>query len=207
MQNLTLIIIILTSGCSIYCWSNPAVLNKFIFNPYQIVERKEYYRLITSGFIHADWSHLIFNMMSFYFFGRHVEFYFEQIFGEAYGSILYLALYFFGIMLSDLPSLFAHKGSHLFNSLGASGGVSSVIYACILFSPLDKIYIFFIPIGIPGFIYGFIYLIYCSYANNMSGQKINHSAHLWGSIFGVVFTIIVYPPVIIEFYNQISSWI
>ncbi|MDX2190066.1 MAG: rhomboid family intramembrane serine protease [Bacteroidota bacterium] len=206
LQNITLIIIVITCVISILAFSNEKLVNSLIFNPYLILKENQYYRLFTSGFIHADWSHLIFNMLSFYFFGRNVSFTFNEIFGPVVGPSLFVLLYLVGIAFSDFPSLIAHKNSRTFYSLGASGGVSSIIYASIMFYPLDKIYFFIIPFGIPGFVYGILYLIYCSYAPGNFQKNINHSAHLWGSIVGVVFTIIAYPPVVQSFIEQIASW-
>ncbi|MFN0049439.1 MAG: rhomboid family intramembrane serine protease, partial [Cytophagales bacterium] len=186
---------------------NGTLIDRWVFNSYKIYHKNEYWRLLTSGFIHADYSHLIFNMISLYFFGAFVEEYYRYVFGELYGAGFYLTLYLVGILLSDVYSLFAYKNSLNFNSLGASGAVSAIVYASILLSPLDKIYIFFIPIGIPGFIYGIIYLIYTSYLAKQSNDHVNHFAHFGGAIIGVLFTIVIYPPSVDLFIDQIKTWI
>lgn len=199
MENITLVLIFITIGVSIYVWSNPNLIEKLVFNPYKIQVRGEYYRLITSGFIHADWQHLFFNMLTLYFFGKALEYYYSAVFGPALGGLLYVALYLLSIALSDVDAFATHRRSQSFNSLGASGGVSAVVFGCILFAPLQKIY------GMPGFIYGVLYLIYCSYGSRFSAQ-VNHKAHLWGSIIGATYTIVAYPPVISMFIEQIAKW-
>lgn len=206
-MTITIFIIAITSIISMYAFSKPLLIEKWVFNSYKIYHRKEYWRILTSGFIHSDYSHLIFNMISLYFFGVFVEGYYQYVFGFFYGSALYIGLYLIGVVLSDAYSLWTYKDYLNFNSLGASGAVSAVVYASILLSPLDKIYIFFIPIGIPGFIYGFIYLIYSSYLAKQSHDNVNHWAHFGGAIIGVVFTIGIYPAAIGLFIEQISHWL
>lgn len=206
-MSITLIIIIITASISFYAWSSSLVFEKFLFNSYKIYHKNECWRLLTSGFIHSDISHLLFNMLSLYFFGAFVEEYFKYIYGTIYGSVIYILLYIIGILGSDLYSLFTYKNNINFNSLGASGAVSAVVYASILLSPLDKIYIFFIPIGIPGFIYGFLYLFYCSYSAKQYKDNVNHFAHFGGAIIGVVYTICVYPKAVPLFLEQISNWL
>ncbi|RYF49733.1 MAG: rhomboid family intramembrane serine protease [Cytophagaceae bacterium] len=200
-----LIIITVTAIISFLAWRNPSLLDRWIMNPYQIHNRGEYHRLLTSGFIHADAGHLIFNMLSLYFFGGIIE----QIFGALFGGLgpVYLiGFYLAGILVSDIPSYLKHRYDPGYNSLGASGGVSSVIFASILFSPLSKIYMYFIPIGIPGFIFGGLYLAYSYYESKQNRGNVNHDAHLYGALFGIVVMIAVYPQVLPQFIQQIGNW-
>ncbi len=208
-MSITLIIILITVVLSIYAWNSPLVFDKWLFNSYQIFHKKEYWRIVTSGFIHSDWQHLLFNMFSLFFFGRNVEAYYRYIFedmAQGFHALVYIGLYLTGIILSDIYSLVKYKDYKHYNSLGASGAVSAVVYASILLSPLDKIYVFFIPMGIPGFIYGVLYLIYCTYQSKLNRDNINHNAHFYGALVGVVFTIGVFPASISLFIEQISQW-
>lgn len=201
--SLTLAIIILTSAVSLYAINQREVLHKFMMNPYMVTQRGQYYRLITSGLIHADFTHLFFNMFSLYFFGTNLEYIFSLIFGDL-GPVYFIALYVLGIIVSDLPTLLKHKNNPGYNSLGASGAVSSVIFACILFDPLAKLYIYFIPIK--GFIFAIIYLVYSYISAKRSRDGINHDAHLYGALFGILFCIVLYPDSLQIFIDKISNW-
>ncbi|MCY7351395.1 MAG: rhomboid family intramembrane serine protease [Cytophagaceae bacterium] len=204
--SLTIILILVNVAASIYAFQNEAVMRRWMLNPYTISRRNEYWRFITSGFIHADWGHLIFNMISLYFFGDIVERTLAALAGPDMAKIMYLALYLLGIIISDLPTFFQHRNDPGYNSLGASGGVSSVVFAGIVFYPLAPIYIFFIPIGIPGFIFGFLYLAYSYYEARRGAGYVNHSAHLWGAMFGVLFVVLLVPDVVPAFIEQIRSY-
>jgi membrane associated rhomboid family serine protease len=177
----------------------------WVLNPYDVVSKNQYYRMLTSGFLHADWGHLIFNMITLYAFGGVIEYLFGQFFGPL-GGIYLLCFYLAGIIVSDIPTLLKHRRDPGYNSLGASGGVSSIVFASILFSPLQKIYIFFIPVGIPGFIFGGLYLAYSYYESRQNRGTVNHDAHFYGALFGIVCMILVYPPVLPNFIEQIAGW-
>jgi membrane associated rhomboid family serine protease len=201
--SLTLAIIIITSGVSLYAMNQRDVLYKLMMNPYQVTQRGQYYRLLSSGFIHADFVHLLFNMFSLYFFGRNLEYIFSVIFGSL-GPVYFIALYVLGIIVSDLPTLLKHRNNPGYNSLGASGAVSSVIFACILFDPLADLLIYFIPVK--GFIFAILYVVYSYISSKRSRDGINHDAHLYGALFGILFCIVLYPDSIRIFIEQISSW-
>jgi len=182
-------------------------------NPARISRHNEYYRFITSGFIHADFGHLLFNMFSLYFFGEAMEYFLGNIFG-ANGSFYYLLLYIVGIVVSDIPSFLKNRNSSNYNSLGASGGVSALLFAFILLAPLQKVCLYF-AICIPGFIFGAIYMAYSFYEARRSMLQarvsgfsggINHDAHLYGAIFGVVFMAVLLPEAVPHFVEQVSSW-
>ena len=169
---------------SLIGFSNAAFIDKTIMWPYFIKKDKQYYRFISSAFIHADWMHLIFNMFSFYFFGKAIEYYFSQ-YGLG-GNISYLALYFLSMIIADIPSYIKHQDDYNYRALGASGAVSAVIFACILFNPWGTILIYFIPL--PFIVFAFLYLAYCIYMSKKNIGLENHDAHLWGSLFGLAFT-------------------
>lgn len=197
-------IIAITVLLSFVAFSNRDLVRKLIFNPYSIKTRKQYYRFITSGFIHNDHMHLIFNMLSLYFFGAGVEYIFAYVFGPM-GSVYFIALYILGIIVSDIPTYFKNQNNPGYNALGASGGVSSVVFAFILFLPLEKIELyFFIPI--PGFILGGLYIFYSWYSSRKANDNINHDAHLYGALFGLIFCIVLYPQVVPNFFKQLAGW-
>jgi membrane associated rhomboid family serine protease len=204
-MSITIIIIVVTVLVSVMAWRNYSLMERFIMNPYRVASRGEYYRLITSGFLHADWGHLLFNMISFYFFAGFIEQLFYYLFGGS-GAFYLIGFYLAAILVSDIPTFLKHRNDPGYNSLGASGGVSAIIFAAILFRPLTPIYLFFIPIGIPGFIFGPLYLAYSYYESRRGAGNINHDAHFYGALFGILFMIIVYPEVLPAFIEQIAGW-
>jgi membrane associated rhomboid family serine protease len=203
-MSLTVILIILTVVISWSCWNKPELQYKLIMNPFAVTKNGQFYRMITSGFIHSNWMHLGFNMFTFYFFGRNIEYLFSNLFGSA-GVIYFLALYLLAIVVSDIPSLIKYKDHPHYNSLGASGGVSAIVFSSIMFFPLEKICLYGI-ICIPGFILGVLYVIYSYYEGKRMADNVNHHAHLIGAIFGVLFSIFVQPSVALSFVEQVMSY-
>ena len=202
--SITTIIIGITVVVSLLAWNKPELMQRWIFNPYRIQTHGEYYRFITSGFIHQDYMHLLFNMLTLYFFGNLVEQVYAYLY-ESGGVWVYVALYLVAIVVSSITTFFKHRDNPGYNSLGASGGVSAIVFSSILFNPTSNIYLFF-AIPIPGFILGALFLIY-SYQRSQQGQGgINHDAHFLGALFGVVFTIALYPQVINSFIEQIAQY-
>lgn len=207
MLDATLILAVLTVGISIYAWSNPDFLQRWVMSPYQVANRHEYYRFITSGFVHVDWTHLLFNMFAFYSFGQLVQGVFESAFGMQSGMLRYLLLYLGGIVVSDIPTYFKHRRDSGYHSLGASGGIASIIFSGVLFQPLGTIRIFPIPVGIPGFIFGFLYLGYSYYMGRRMGDNINHDAHFYGAIYGILITLLFIPEAGPHFISQIQQYL
>lgn len=202
--SLTTALIVITVAISLYAMNKQEVLYKLMMNPYMVVHRGQYFRMITSGFIHKDYAHLIFNMLSFYFFGPYLEYIFTTIFGTL-GSVYFILLYMLAVIVSDVPTLLKHRNNPGYNSLGASGAVSAVIFACILFNPLMDLYLYF-AIPIKAFIFAALYLVYSYISAKRSRDGINHDAHLYGALFGVLFCIVLYPDSLQLFIEQISSW-
>jgi membrane associated rhomboid family serine protease len=186
--SITLIIIIATSIISFIAFSNHNLMEQFIFYP-PAVRRGQVYRFFSCGLIHADWGHLIFNMISLYLFGEAVESKFVEAFGPI-GKLVYLGMYVLALAVSIIPTYINNKDNYHYRSLGASGAVSAVIFAGILFFPLAKLGLFFIPIYVAGFVFGIIYLLVSGWLDRRGGGNINHSAHIFGALFGVGFTII-----------------
>ena len=202
---ITYILIALSVLASYYAWNRTDKLYAWMLNPYSVVHRNQYYRILTSGFIHHDWTHLIFNMITLYFFGRNMEYVLNYYHGGG-GVVYFIALYFIGMAVADIPSIIKHRDHPNYNSLGASGAVSAVLFASILFSPTNKIFLFFIPVGMPGYIFGALYLIYSYYQGRKMADNINHDAHLYGALFGIIFSILIQPSVIPHFFEQILNY-
>ena len=193
---ITVIIIAITCIVSILCFNGTLNGNKLIFNAYQVWHRKEWYRMLTSGIIHSGWGHLFFNMLTLYFFGRVVEQYFSAAFGGVLGAVLYVMLYVSALAISSLGDLVKYRDNWNYNALGASGAVSAVLFASILFAPKMGIYIYLIPIPVPGYIFAPLYLLYCWYMAKRNMDNIGHTAHFWGAVYGMLFPIICKPDVL-----------
>jgi membrane associated rhomboid family serine protease len=188
-MSITLIITIITVGISILAMYNEELMDKLIFHPFTVGRKNEWYRFISSGFIHADFMHLAFNMFSFYMFSDYVEQSFTMLFGGQ-GRMVYIILYLSALVVCLIPTYLKHKNQYKYNSLGASGAVSAIVFIGIFLQPTIQIGFFIIPPIIPGFIFGPIYLSITAYLSKKGQGGINHSAHLWGSIYGIVFLII-----------------
>lgn len=188
-MSITVIIIIITVLISISAFSSSKVMNDLIFYPPAVTNNNQYYRFITCGFIHADYGHLIFNMFSFYMFGEFVEQGFNVIFGNG-GKLLYLLLYLLSLIACLLPTYFKNRNNQYYRSLGASGAVSAVIFAGIMLKPDLKMGLIFLPVMIPGFVFGPVYLLISAWLDRKGSDNINHSAHIWGALFGVAFLIV-----------------
>jgi membrane associated rhomboid family serine protease len=191
------IIFAITVLTSILAFSNENLYANLILHPYDVSRGKRIYTVITSGLIHNDWMHLFFNMLSYYFFAFNLE----PILGHWQFGLLYTL----SLILSDLPTIYKHKNDDWYHSLGASGAVSAVIFSAIMFSPLSKMMILPIPFAIPAVLFGVLYLIYCNYASRYAQDNINHDAHMFGALSGLLITIVLNPHVVNSFIIQISE--
>ncbi|MBB2150058.1 rhomboid family intramembrane serine protease [Pedobacter gandavensis] len=189
------VIFLFTIVTSIYAFNDPGLFGKFMLHPYSVSRKHKVYTLITSGLIHADWMHLIFNMMTFYFFAFRLE--------AMIGSWQFGLLYFLGLILSDIPSVIKHKNDMWYNSLGASGAISAVLFSFILFDPMSKMIIFPLPIPIWAWLFGLIYLAYCWQMAKRSGDNINHDAHFFGALTGMIVTVLLVPGIIPHFISRL----
>ena len=209
---ITITIIVITCVVSFVAFSNQTITDKLIFYPPAINNDKEWYRFFTCGLIHADMAHLAFNMISFYFFGRIIEIYFKDIYKEM-GGFMYVVLYVSSLAVCLLPTYTKQKENYQYKSLGASGAVSAVVFAAILLRPTEGIRFAFLPrdTSIPGFVFGPIYLLVTAYLDKRGNSRINHSAHLWGALYGLAFLIVTayflsdYKP-LARFIDQVSSY-
>ena len=206
--SITIIIIVVTGITSFIAFTNQNLMEQFIFYP-PAVRRGQWYRFFSCGLLHADWGHLIFNMIALYMFGEVVESKFVEVFGTS-GKLIYLAMYVLALAASVIPTYINNKDNYHYRSLGASGAVSAVIFAGILFEPLLGIGLFFIPVYMAGFLFGILYLFVSGWLDKKGGGSINHSAHIFGALFGIGFTIIACQgfsdyPVLTEFIDKIKN--
>ena len=197
--NQTLIIIAVTAVISFMAWQNRQLMNRLIFLP-PAVKQGQIERFITHGFIHADGMHLLFNMLTLYFFGGVMEHFYRNQLGGAGYAIFYLG----GIVVAMIPSYLKNKNNANYASLGASGAVSAVLFAFILIAPWELLLIFGI-VPIPAILFAVLYVIYSVKAQSKGRDNINHSAHLVGGLYGVLFTILLEPRVIPFFLQQLLN--
>ncbi len=202
---MTIFIVALTSLISIMAFSRPELMLKLQFNPYQVHHRRQYYRLLTHALLHADWVHLFINMLVLFSFGTAVERYFGRL--ETMGmlrfpGLVYLLLYIGAVVASSLTTLKKHKDNHWYNSVGASGGVSAVIFTSIFFAPWQNLLLYAI-IPIPGIVFGGLYLAYSHYMSKKASDNINHDAHFIGAVFGLLFPLLIDISLIGTFFEQL----
>lgn len=202
---MNIVIIAITAVVSIIAMTNPGLFYRLKFNPYLALHSKQWYRFFSYALVHAGWLHLFINMFVLYSFGDVVIQYYTMLFGIK-GYYYYGLLYVGAVMISVLPSFGKHKNDPLYNAVGASGAVSAVVFASIMFVPTGKITIFPIPFGIPAFIFGILYLVYSAYMGKRGKDNIGHDAHFWGAVFGVIFTIAIKPRIALYFVEQIRMF-
>ncbi len=184
-----IVINVLYSLAALY--GSPQLLEKGYLKPYRIVREHTWYELLTSGFLHANLGHLFVNMFTLYFFGRIME--------HILGPLFYLGLYLTALIIAGIPSVIKFKDDPNYATLGASGAVSGVLFAYIFLFPLESIYLFLIPIPIPAFIFGILYLAYSMYESKQARGKINHEAHMAGAVWGIVYLLVFVPNTIDHF--------
>ncbi|UKE52218.1 rhomboid family intramembrane serine protease [Xanthomonas translucens] len=197
-----LILIVLTVLVSWAAFNNRKLLDRLILWPPAIDRHKQYDRLLTHGFIHADFPHLLFNMVTLYFFGGPIERLMERLTGSL---LTYPLFYLAALVVAILPSYLKNQNNPNYFSLGASGAVSAVLFAYILLAPWTGIYFFFIPIPIPAILYALFYVGYSIWMDRRGGDNINHSAHLAGAAFGVMFLLIMEPSVLQHFLDELAQ--
>lgn len=202
MTLVNLVIIAVTVVVSLVAFSNRALFRRLMFNPYDISEFGNYYRFVSYALIHADWIHLLINMMVLYSFGQVVEAYYGLLWGTK-GMFYYVLLYTGGVALSTLPAYGKHRHDYSYNAVGASGAVSAVVFASILFDPMNNIFLFLLPIGIPAVIFGALYLVYSWYMARKNVDNIGHDVHFWGALFGFAFTLAMKPALFQHFLGEI----
>jgi membrane associated rhomboid family serine protease len=195
----TLIIVAITCIVSFIAFKNSRLLNDLILWPPAIARQREYHRLVTYGLVHADFGHLLFNMLTLYFFGAAME----QFYASHMGPFGFALFYIGGLVVSILPTYLKNRDNPNYRSLGASGAVSAVLFAFILLAPWATINVFF-ALPIPAIIYAVLYTGYSIYMDRRGQGNINHSAHLWGAAYGVVFTLLMDHRVLPYFLNALT---
>jgi membrane associated rhomboid family serine protease len=186
----------ITIATSLWAFYNDNAYSNMILHPYSVSKGYRIYTIITSGLIHNDWMHLFFNMLTFSFFAFDLE--------KTIGHWQFGLLYMVCLILSDLPTVYKHRNDDWYHSLGASGAVSGIIFGAILYNPLAKMSLMFLPIGIPAVLFGALYLVYCNYASKQSRDNINHDAHMFGALSGLLITIALNPHVVHDCISEIS---
>ena len=199
--SLTIVIVAITVLVSWRAFNDRALMERMILWPPAVERRRQYDRLLGYGFVHADWMHLLFNMITLWSFGTAVE----RVFSEMITPIGFVLFYLSAIVVSILPTYIAHRRDPNYRSLGASGGVSAVLFAFILFDPWSKLIIFPIPVPIPAFLFAILYVGYSIWMDRRGRDNINHSAHLWGAAYGLLFTVLLVPQILGHFTHTLFN--
>ena len=187
-----LVVTLATSLAALY--GSPKIIEHSLFRPYWFLRRRQYATIVTSGLVHADLPHLIFNLITFYFFAFQLE---KQI-----GGARFMALYLIGLVVSDAGTYFKHRHDPDYASLGASGAISAVLFASIVYFPWQKLFIIPIPVPIPAPIFAIGYVAYSWYSSRQARGRINHDAHLGGALAGLAFVLLTDPGA----YSQLLAW-
>ncbi len=203
-MTVTLLICIVTGIISYQAFNNRTIIERLKHYPVAEYRNKEYYRFLSSGFVHGSWIHLLINLFVLYQFGTVVEGEFSEVYGNALGRIIFTVTYLLTIIVADLPTYFRHKNNPSYSAIGASGGVSGIVFSFILFHPWQQLSLYGI-IPFKAIIGGLAYLVYSSWASKTRNDGIDHSAHFYGAVFGMVFTVIAYPEVIQIFLSEMSQ--
>lgn len=199
------IILLISIGIFSYqAFGNREMFRKYLFNPYIIIRNKEWIRFVSSAWLHGDMMHLLVNLFVLYSFGGYLEGAFSAWFGGV-GSFYYLFIFLSSVIIAHIPSYIKHKDNYAFSSVGASGGVSGVLFAYILINPLSKLYLF-LAIPVNSLIFGILYLVYSFYMSKRGQDNINHDAHIWGAIGGMVMLVLIKPQVFTNFLGQLGFY-
>lgn len=204
-MSVTLIIVVITCAVSFLAFNNRELFDRLKHHPYSENRNKEYSRFLTSGFVHGSFMHLAINMYVLYEFGQYVESVFVSAMGESIGRSAYLIMYLLTIVLADIPSYLKYKDNPRYAAIGASGGVSGILFSFILFNPWSMLGLYFI-IPIPAIIFGVLYLVYSSWAANSNRQDgIGHDAHFFGALAGILLTMIMIPRAFPHFLDALTN--
>jgi membrane associated rhomboid family serine protease len=182
---------------SVVSWLSKGLQNALILNPYRVRKSFQVHRLLTAGWVHADGTHLVFNMLSLYLFTDTVV--------RILGAPRFLALYVSAVVVAFIPTTLRHMRNPKYNSLGASGAVAAVMFSAVLLDPSMKLYLFFLPIRVPGLLYAVLYLAYSAWHSYRESDGINHDAHFSGALYGVLITYVFEPAKVARAFAKILS--
>jgi len=189
-MSITVFIIILTILASYIAFGNPLFFERLKFNAYEIIRHRRYFKFLTYGLLHADWMHLLVNMFVLFSIGSFVEDLFVFYY-DGTGYLYFATLYLSALVCSVLPLFFKHRNNFHYNAVGASGAVSSILFAYILMYPEGSVSFMFIPIPIPVAIFGILYLAYSTYKAKRGTDNVAHAVHAWGAIYGIAFVAVL----------------
>ena len=181
-----------------YANKGPALFQRLLFEPFAMGMRGERYRFITHAFVHANWAHLLVNMFVLYFFGRNVEMLYPMIAPGLPGWLSFLGLYIGGVLASSIPSYRKHLNDPQYRAVGASGAVSAVLFAQVLMLPTSEVAFLFLPVPMPAWVFGILYLAYSWYMDKRGGDNVAHDAHFHGAVFGIVYTAALSPDLVLH---------
>jgi len=193
----TLILIVLIVAVTIAGFSSRTVVERTVLRPYQVARGKGYATLISSGFVHADLSHLLFNLITFYSFGFRLE--------RVIGTTPFVVLYLAALLASSLGTTFKHRNEPEYASLGASGAILGILFASIAYFPASKLIIFPLPIPLPAALFAVGYLAFSYYSSRFSKGRVNHDAHIVGALTGVAFVAITDPQTLITAVRSVTG--
>jgi membrane associated rhomboid family serine protease len=197
------IIIGITVLMSVAAFQNSDLMNRWIMRPYAVKHNRQWYRFITSGFIHANWPHLLINMLVFYSFSSVVYYYYLAYF-DSRATYYFILLYLGGMIIADVPTYSKYRDQAWYASLGASGAVSAVTFTSVLIEPRSMVYLMGI-IPLPSIVWAIGYLAYSHYMSERGGDNINHSAHFYGAVFGLIYTLALRPSFAVDFIHKLFS--
>jgi membrane associated rhomboid family serine protease len=181
-----LVIFVATIAISLIgLYGSPKLIDRSLFRPYWLLRRKEYDTIVMCGFVHADFMHLLFNMMTFYFFAFNLERYI--------GTVQFIVLYFAGLLISHAGTYYKQRRNPEYACLGASGAISAVLFAAIVYFPEMSLFVLPFPFPIPAPLFAVGYLAYTYYASRHPRGRINHDAHLGGALTGLLFVALTEP--------------
>ncbi|MEM8556631.1 MAG: rhomboid family intramembrane serine protease [Bacteroidota bacterium] len=194
----TLFLLIVNGLIGLYTFTtNPQLVGQMAFRPAAVLRDQEWYRFFTAGFLHVGWAHLLFNMLTLFFFGPVIE--------GVLGPLRFFILYIGSDVAANVVTLLRHRNNPAYSAVGASGAVSGVVFAYCLFDPFGLIYLFFIPVGIWAIVFAPAYILLSVYAAGQGGGRIAHEAHIGGALGGLALTVLLYPASISFFLTQIQE--
>lgn len=173
----------ITSLLGLYVF--PKIIEQSMFRPYWLLRKKQYDSIYMSGFVHVNFIHLLFNMVTFYFFAFPME--------RVLGTTQFIALYGVGLLTGQLGTWIKQRNNPRYASLGASGAIAAVLLAFIVYFPTHSLYVLLIPVPIPAFVVAIVFLVYSWIASAREGSRINHDAHLYGALSGLLFVLVIDP--------------